>query len=160
MFRLRYILQCFVFHYSFAVFVPLHCTSMCFTVESQMQKLQHSIQFALYFVRSVKDKGTSFMLSNRTNSDNIVGNQDKMWEPVLVNQINLWSYKLSMQGEGKMHGQCNGTWTYTALVQEQMFYAFRSVVLDLRSSEDQRKCSISTLTINVGRCISEQCLTR
>jgi hypothetical protein len=52
---------------------------MYFTVESQMQKLQHSIQFALYFVRSVKDKGASFMLSSRANSDIIVGNQDKVW---------------------------------------------------------------------------------
>jgi hypothetical protein len=103
-----------------------------------MQKLQHSIQFTLYFVSSVKDKGASFMLSNRANSDKIVGNKEKVWEFVLrvVNQINFWSYKLNMQGEGKMHGQCNGTWMCTALVQEQMFHAFRSVVLDLRSSED------------------------
>lgn len=43
-----------------------------------MQKLQYSIQFALYFVGSVKDKGASIMLSNGANSDNIVGNQDNV----------------------------------------------------------------------------------
>jgi len=62
-----------------------------------MQKLQHSIQFAPYFVRYVKDKGASFMSSRGANSDNIVGNQDKVWEVVLLNQIKMLSYKLNIQ---------------------------------------------------------------
>jgi hypothetical protein len=46
----------------------------------------------------VKDKGASFMSSSGANSDNIVGNQDKVWEVVLLNQIKVLSYKLNIQG--------------------------------------------------------------
>jgi hypothetical protein len=58
-----------------------------------MQKLQHSVQFAQYFVGFAKDKRASFMSSNGANSDNIVGNLDKVWEVASVNKLNCVSYR-------------------------------------------------------------------
>jgi steroid 5-alpha reductase family enzyme len=49
-------------------------------------------------VRYVKDKVVLFMSSNGANSDNIVGNQDKVREVVLLNLVKVWSYKLNTQG--------------------------------------------------------------
>jgi hypothetical protein len=75
---------------------------MCFTVESQTQKLQPSLSSVLHMFH---ERYTCiFYVKVIGKTDNIVGNLDRIQEGLLLNQLNTVPCKRNVQSERKIHG--------------------------------------------------------